>query len=210
MSKKLTQSKMMDVLEWGYDKALNGIAGMDGAIILAESYKDSNKTLLEQVESLVRWQNTKCATSGFITGLGGILTLPIAIPANVASTLYIQIRMILAIAHLGGYDIRDDKVKSLVYMALVGNEAKEILKDIAIQVGKQMARQMIRNISKDTIIKINQKVAFRLVTKFGEKGVINLGKTVPLVGGIIGGTADAIYSNIVGNAAIRIFIDEKY
>jgi len=34
MSKKLTQSKMMDVLEWGYDKALNGIAGMDSAIIL--------------------------------------------------------------------------------------------------------------------------------------------------------------------------------
>ena len=118
--------------------------------------------------------------------------------------------MILSIAHLGEYDIRDDKVKSLVYMALVGNEVKEILKDIAIQVGKQMARQIIRNISKETIIKINQKVAFRLVTKFGEKGIINLGKTVPFVGGIIGDTADAIYSNIVGNAAIRIFIDEKY
>jgi hypothetical protein len=32
--------------------------------------------------------------------------------------------------------------------------------------------------------KINQKVGFRLVTKFGEKGIINLSKLIPVVGGL--------------------------
>jgi len=210
MANDLTQSKIMKVLDWGYEKALNGIKGMDTAYELAESYKEPNKTLLQQAEALVRWQNAKCATSGFITGLGGVLTLPVAIPANIASTLYIQIRMVAAIAILAGYDVKDDRVKTMVYATLVGNEVKEMLKDVSIQVGKQMAKQMIKNISRETITKINQKVGFRLVTKFGEKGFINLGKSIPLIGGVIGGTADAIYSNIVGNAAIRMFIDENY
>jgi hypothetical protein len=43
------------------------------------------------------------------------------------------------------------------------------------------------------ITKINQKVGFRLLTKFGSKGVINLGKMVPLTGGIIGGTESVVY-----------------
>ena len=52
--------------------------------------------------ALIRWQNAKCATSGFIAGLGGSITLPVSIPANISSVLYIQIRMIAAIAYMGG------------------------------------------------------------------------------------------------------------
>jgi uncharacterized protein (DUF697 family) len=46
---------------------------------------------------------------------------------------------------------------------------------------------------------------FRLLTKSGEKGLINLGKMVPLVGGIIGGTVDAVSTNIIGNVALKLF-----
>ena len=48
--------------------------------------------------------------------------------------------------------------------------------------------------------------SFRLVTKFGEKGAINLGKAVPLVGGIIGGSFDSITTNTIGNVARDTFI----
>lgn len=45
---------------------------------------------------------------------------------------------------------------------------------------------MIKQITGKVLVGINEKIAFRLVTKFGKKGVINLGKMIPLVGGIIG------------------------
>lgn len=45
---------------------------------------------------------------------------------------------------------------------------------------------MIKQITEKVLVGINEKVAFRLVTKFGKKGVINLGKMIPLVVGIIG------------------------
>lgn len=132
--------------------------------------------------------------------------MPVAIPANVASVIYVQIRMIAAIAHMGGYNLNDDRVRSLVFVCLTGNAAKDILKDVGMVVGKKLAENAIKNISGKTIIAINKKVGFRLLTKFGEKGAINLGKTIPLFGGIVGATFDSITTNTIGNIARDTFI----
>jgi len=141
--------------------------------------------------------------------LGGLLTLPVSIPANIASVLFVQVRMIAAIAHMAGYDVKDDQVKTMVYACLTGNAAKEILKEVGIEIGSKLAVNAIKGISGKTITAINQKVGFRLLTKFGEKGVINLGKAVPLLGGIIGGSVDSYTTNTVGNFARDAFIPSK-
>jgi len=206
MVNNLTESKVMEVLNWSYDKAVNGVVGLDSAYDLAKDYKKTDDSLYNQVNSLIRWQNTKAGTSGFITGLGGIITLPVAIPANVASVMYVQIRMIAAIAHMGGHNLNDDRVRSLVFVCLTGNAAKDILKDVGIVVGKKLAENAIKNISGKTITAINKKVGFRLLTKFGEKGAINLGKTIPLFGGIVGATFDSMTTNTIGNIARDTFI----
>ncbi len=206
MANALSESKIMDVLNWSYDKAVQGVVGLDSAYDLAEDYMKGDSSIYDQVNSLIRWQNTKAGTSGFITGLGGVITLPLAIPANVASVMYVQIRMIAAIAYMGGHDLNDDRVKSLVFVCLTGNAAKDILKDVGIVVGKKLAENAIKNISGKTITTINQKVGFRLLTKFGEKGVINLGKTIPLLGGIVGATFDSVSTNTIGNIARDTFI----
>jgi hypothetical protein len=204
----LTESKMMQVLDWAYDKAVNGVAGLDSASELAADYMSQGGSRIEQANSLIRWQNTKAATSGFISGLGGVITMPVAIPANIASVMYVQIRMIAAIAYMGGHNLKNDRVKSLVYACLTGNAAKDILKDVGIVVGEKMTESAIKNISGKTITAINQKVGFRLLTKFGEKGVVNLGKAVPLIGGIIGGTIDSMATNTIGNIARDTFLAE--
>ena len=49
-------------------------------------------------------------------------------------------------------------------------------------------------------------MGFRLVTKFGEKGIVNLGKAVPLVGGVIGGTVDTIGTTVIGKTAKYVFV----
>ena len=56
MSEKLSESKMMQVLDWGYDKAINGVAGLDSAIEIAEDYMSKEDSLVEQANSLIRWQ----------------------------------------------------------------------------------------------------------------------------------------------------------
>ncbi|WP_161960047.1 EcsC family protein [Xanthomonas arboricola] len=209
MAKELTESKIMQALDFAYDKAMTGLPGLDSAIEMADSYLKETGSLEEKANSLVRWQNTKAATSGFLTGLGGLLVMPVTIPANLASVYFIQIRMIAAIAHMAGYNVRDDKVKAMVYACLTGNAAKEVLKDVGIQFGKKLAQASINRITGATIISINKAVGFRLLTKAGTTGVVNLGKMVPILGGVIGGAVDLAMTNIVGNTAVKVFISEE-
>ena len=206
MANELTEQKIMAALDFAYEKAINGVAGLDSASELAESYLKEDGELIDKANSLIRWQNTKAATSGFLTGLGGLLVMPVTIPANLASVYFVQIRMIAAIAQMGGYDVRDDKVKSLIYACLAGNAAKEVLKDVGIQVGKKLTQTAINNISGQVIIKINQAVGFRLLTKAGTTGVVNLTKMVPIIGGVSGGAVDLASTNNVGNIAVETFI----
>lgn len=70
MSDGLTESKIKQALEWAYEKAVNGVPGLDSAEELANSYKNEYQSLIEQANSLIRWQNSKAATSGFLAGLG--------------------------------------------------------------------------------------------------------------------------------------------
>ncbi len=207
MQNLISQEAIGQALDWAYDKALNGVPGFDSAEDLAASYMKDGNSPLDQANSLIRWQNSKAATSGFVTGLGGIMTLPIAVPANVTSVLYVQIRMIAALAHMGGHDLRDDRVKTMVYSCLVANSAKDVLKSIGVAVGNRVALNAVKAIPGKTLTAINQAVGMRLVTKFGQTGIINLGKMVPLVGGVIGGSFDAFTTNKVGVIARDTFID---
>lgn len=209
MINNLTEGVIMQALDWAYDKAVNGVPGFDSAQKMAEDYSSGDGTLRSKVNSLIRWQISKAGVSGFITGFGGLPAMPITIPANLASVLYVQIRMIAAIAYMGGHDLKNDKVQSLVYACLAGNAAKDVLKDIGIVVGTKLTTQAIANVSGKTLTAINQKVGFRLLTKFGEKGVVNLGKAVPIVGGIIGGAVDIFATNTVGNIARDVFIEDN-
>jgi uncharacterized protein (DUF697 family) len=205
---KMTETAIMKVLDFAYDKAVVGVPGFDTAEEMAQNYLSKNESPEKAAKSLVRWQVAKAGGSGFVTGLGGVVTMPIGIPANIASVLYVQVRMVAAIAEMGGYDLRSDQVKTLVYLSMIGNGAKDILKNIGIQFGKKFTQSMISKISSQAITKINQRIGFRLLTKFGEKGIVNLGKAVPIAGGLIGGTVDSIATKTIGKVAIKSFIGE--
>ncbi|MBW4666660.1 MAG: EcsC family protein [Cyanomargarita calcarea GSE-NOS-MK-12-04C] len=209
MAEELTQSTIEKTFEWLYQRAINGIPGFDSAAEMAESYLVKGGNLEDNVNALIKWQIAKAATSGFLTGLGGLLTLPIAIPANLASVMYVHIRMIAAIAHMGGYELNNDKVKILIYTCLAGNSAKDIFKQSGIQVGKKLTTSVINGISTKTIGEINKRVGFKLITKFSEKGAIVLGRAVPFVGGLIGASVDGVATQKIGNIAKETFISSK-
>ena len=202
----MDMSAMVKILDISYDKALNGVAGMKGAADLATDYMAHGGDLEAQVDALIKNQIIKCGTSGFLTSLGGFINLPVALPANVASVIYMQMQMIAAIARMGGYDLHDDRVKTLIIACLCGNEVKEILKQAGIQIGKKLTERAVQKISSALIVRINRAVGFRLLTKFGTKGAINLSKAIPVIGGFIGGGVDAYSTKVIGNKAKELFI----
>lgn len=197
---------VQSALEWAYEKALDGLPGAGTLEELVASYHHPGAGPEDAIESLVAWQVGKAGTAGFVTGLGGIITLPAAVPANLASVLYIQLRMVAAIARIRGYDIRSDQVKTLCVACLAGGAVADILKEIGIKLGAKMTHQAIMKIAGSTLVRINQAVGFRLVTKAGSTGLLNLTKMVPFVGGIVGGSFDAVTTRAIAQAAKTVFV----
>src|SRR4051812_45886562 len=92
--------------------AADGIGRLNSAAELAEEYRSNPKytSAAEQIEALIQWETSKSFTTGFLTGLGGLLTLPVAIPAALAAAWVVQARLAVAIAILAGYDGTSEQV----------------------------------------------------------------------------------------------------
>lgn len=206
----LSQENVMSILDTCYTKALDGIPKVSKPVdVLAEEYLQKNKNVQKAAQALINAQQVKSATSGFITSLGGLITLPVAVPANITSVLYVQMRMVAAIAYMGGYDLQSDKVQTFVYACLLGNSLNDVLKGTGVKFGQKLATNSIQKISGETIVKINQKIGMRFITKFGETGVINLGKAVPLVGGLIGAVLTFLQQRPLALRPQNSFLENK-
>lgn len=205
----ISVSDFQQALDAIYQKAVFGVPKVIKPIsILADEYLTRYGSICVAVDKLISIQLAKCTTSSFLTGLGGIVTLPVTLPADICSVLFVQIRMIAAVAYIGGYDINDDQVQTFVYMCLAGISVNSVAKTFGIQFGTKLTINAIKRIPGKALTKINQKVAFRLITKFGEKGLINLGKMVPLVGGIIGGSFTMVETRVIAIRAKKMFIGD--
>ena len=68
-----------------------------------------------------------------------------------------------------------------------------------------VAIEALKALPGKVLIDINKRIGFRLLTKFGERGVVNLFKLVPLAGGVVGGTIDGMTCYAVGQAADKAF-----
>ena len=204
---QISQEDIMKLLDKLYDNSIQGLPKISPPVsALAADYLNKSSSLETAAKSFINYQIAKCTTSGFITGLGGLITLPVSIPANISSVMYVQMRMIACLAHMGGYDTTSDQVQTLVYACLAGISIDQIVKQVGIKVGVKFANAMVKKIPGTVLTKINQRVGFRLLTKFGTKGVINIGKALPLVGGIISGGFDFAETKVIADRAYKMFI----
>jgi len=201
----LTQEQMTETLDIIYDKVVSGLPGSPNCNELANQYLSKYPERDRAIEKFVSTQVTKCTTSGFVTGFGGFATMIVTLPANITSVLYVQMRMIATIATMCGYNIQDDEVQTLVYVCLTGTALADICKDAGIKFANKITIATIKKLPGKVLTKINQKVGFRFVTKFGSKGIVNLGKMVPVVGAVVGGSFDFVSTKIIAKQAYKTF-----
>lgn len=191
--------------DWVYDRAVNGIPGLDGAEELASGYSARYATGDDAIAALIREQTGKAGLAGFVTGCGGFAAWPIAMPANLASALYIQLRLIAAIAHLRGHDIRSRDVRTVVLACLSGSKAADTLKDAGIRLGTRVTRDAIGWAAPAVWKKLHHATGLRMAANAGAGAVGKLGRFVPVVGGVVAAGFDAAMTQLVGRAADRVF-----
>ena len=207
----IAQEDVMKILDSCYEKCLNGIPKISPSVEeMANDYLKKYKTKEEACKAMIRNQITKCATSGFITGFGGFITMPVTLPANITSVIYVQMRMIACTSYMAGFDLDSDQTQIFVYACLAGVAVNNVIKQAGIKFGVKFANGLIKKIPGKVLTKINQKVGFRFVTKFGTKGIINLGKLIPGVGAVIGGGLDLVETKIIAERSYKWFFEHDF
>ncbi|MFT4185794.1 MAG: EcsC family protein [Micrococcaceae bacterium] len=201
---------MLKTLDWTYDRALAGIPGIDSKDIheLVKHHSQYSNDKEVVIDRIVKAQITKAGTSGFVTGFGGLITLPATIPANIATNIYNQLRMILAIAAIRGYDPHSEEVRTFAYVALTGSSLADVLKKSSVELARKLTTKQIGKIPGKVLMKINKAVGFHLVAKSSSKGLINLGKMVPVVGAVVGGSIDTLATRTIARKAKETFTDK--
>lgn len=185
---------------------IDGLGKLDPARVVAANALRSERSADDAIDSIVSTHTKLAATGGFVTGLGGFVTLPVALPANVVGFYVVATRMVAAIATVRGYDVRRDEVRTAILLALSGDDATEILR----KAGGGMITGRATSFALDklppgALMAVNKGVAFRIVVQLGEKSLGRLGRMVPLAGGVIGGGIDAYFMQRLARHARKEF-----
>lgn len=187
------------------DIGLDGLGPLDSAASLAAAVKAKSATSEDAIDQLVRSQGRLAATGGFVTGLGGFVTLPVAVPANVVEFYLVATRLVGAIAHLRGYDLTKEEVRTAILLSLTGTDSKSILTKVGFNPTGKIADIALQQLPPAALMMINKGVGVHLITQVGGKIFTRLGRLVPVAGGAVGASLDWWLLRKVGQFAREQF-----
>ena len=202
--KEVSESRLVTNL---LNKALDGIPPLSSAEDLATEYLTDQGYAShdERVASLVKRETTKNFATGFLTGLGGVITLPVGVPAALGASWMIQARMAGAIARIYGHDLSDERVRTTILLSLAGDVAREAMEDLGIDLGGKLPNRVIKQVPGRALVEINKRIGIQLLAKAGQRGLAQFPKAIPVVGGVVSGAFDAVVCRMVGRTAKKLF-----
>ena len=158
------------------------------------------------VRRIIRSHRRGVTAGGFLTGLGGVVTLPVLLPTNVME-FYIQAtRMGGAVAVVRGYDLDDEEIRVRVLAALLGEESADVLRSIGLgPVAGAAARGVAGRLPESPHAAVVSAVGGRLIRRFGLRSARLFGKAIPGLGGVLGALSDRKQLHRIAEAAKKSF-----
>ena len=186
-------------------RAIRGVGPLPPAADAAEKQLeeqdgDVEKAIGEVIENNTAWS----AAQGFVTNIGGLVTMAATIPVNITGLALLQTRMVAGIAHLRGYDLDDPRVRNAILLCTLGEDTiRDLVKKRKIPGTPWViatAPAHDPELDKTVAGEVTSALVNRVVGKRAAGTVI---RRVPLAGGVWGGSADAYSTWQIGKYAAR-------
>ncbi|MDX1419242.1 MAG: EcsC family protein [Rubricoccaceae bacterium] len=183
-----------------YPKAVDGLPLLGRPEETAAPWRERPGTARHRASQMVRPHIALAGTTGFVTGLGGWLTLPITLPADLTGVALLQLHLAASCAALAGRDLdaratRDEVVECLLKTDEGENTEEE---EAANRVGVKLAERGLRFFVSQAMSWTAKQAGQRLVARRFARGV-------PLVGGAIGAVSDAYMTRLVAGHTLDTF-----
>jgi hypothetical protein len=180
--------------------AIDGYARVPGArAVAAKQLQKQGGSVEDAIDSIVSHHVRLASAQGFVTNVGGIAALPVAIPVNLAGIAVVQVRMVAAVAHLRGYDVGDLRVRTALVMCLLGDEevARRISDGSLPTSPMAIATAPVFDAVLDR--QVADAVLADLMSRIGGKNLaLVVTRRVPLLGGGVGAVVDGLATRQIG------------
>ncbi len=186
------------ILNQLYPKAVDGLPLLDTPEKLAAPYIRRGASRAH-ADTMIGRHIALAGGTGFVTGLGGWITMPVTLPADLAGVALLQLHMAASCAVLAGHDLQDAETKSAVVECLLmtdgdpNSEREETLSRATVK----LAEKGVRSIVKASVI--------RMAAAAGRRIGGRIARGVPLLGGAIGAISDAYNTRIVARHTLDTF-----
>lgn len=199
---KQQANALMKLVDWMIERNLPNVE----AYVTELRRKNPGMSDKRLARRIVRRKSFKNGLVGAATGLGGLITLPVAVPADILMSWRIQIFMILAVASVHGLTKDNADLRTDIFLVMAGNAAKDVLKKLGIETSKAVTRRAVqKHVTKEIMKKIWKVVPQKIITKAGEKSLTSFTKMVPLVGAPIGFAFDLGSCLVAGKLSIAYY-----
>ena len=193
------------------NRAIDGVGPLAPAAAAADSQLREQRGDVERAIHEVIENNVRIAgAQGFVTNVGGMITMTITIPANVTGLAVIQCRMVAGIAHLRGHDLADPRVRNAILALLLGEEqVHELVRRRKIpSTPMAIATAPAHDPTLDGALAA--VVASDIVARVaGKRLATTLARKIPVVGGVVGMGADGYTTWRVGRYADREMLPRR-
>jgi len=187
------------------ERSIDGGGPFRGAAAAADArLRSADGDPVAAVSSVIDAHVRAAGAQGFVTNLGGLVTMAVTIPANVSGLALLQCHLVAGIAHLHGYDLRDSRVRNAVLACLLGETVvTELVRSGKLPSSPMgLATSPVHDPELDT--SIAQDVTAELFSRVGGRRLATtVGRRVPLVGGGVGAIGDGVSTYRVGRYAER-------
>nr|WP_275402492.1 EcsC family protein [Streptomyces sp. SID13031] len=188
--------------------AIDGYQRFPGAEKVAERHLAKHGGDAELAVDTVMEQHIRLASvQGFVTSIGGLVTLPVALPANLTGLAVVQARMVASIAHLRGYDLDDPRVRTAVITCLLGEDGvTDRLKKASLPTSPlAIATAPVFDPELDRLVA--GEVVGELIARIGGKRMgLMVTRRVPLLGGAVGAGVDGWSTYRIGQYADKSLV----
>ena len=182
---------------------IGGVATFKSARAVADEAMKKAGSKEAAMDDVVASHTKLAGANGFLTNLGGFVTLPVALPANVIGFYTVATRMVAAIAAINGHDVDDPAVRSAILLDLIGADATQVLKGLGPMTGGVATNVATRKLPPAALAVVNKSVAFRLGSQVGRRFLTRIPRLIPVAGGFIGGGLDVGLIRKIAQSARR-------
>ncbi|WP_148616091.1 EcsC family protein [Nocardioides rubriscoriae] len=187
------------------DRAIAGVGPLPPIRdTVAHHLRERDGRVEKAVKDVVDQHIRYAGVSGFATNLGGVMTLAVALPANLLGTALVQCRMVAGVAQLRGYDLDDPRTHNAVLVTVLGEETVDrlVAKGTIPAPPMALATAPVHDARIDAVV--SAEVARDLVARVtGRRLATTVGRRVPGLGGVVGMTADGWATYKIGSYAER-------